>query len=372
METCSFLDYFEDIKDHRINRKKLYPCDELLLLTLCATISGAEGWSDVEDYGHYKLEFLRNYLPYTNGIPSDDTLRRFFRALDNKYFQEKFIDWAKSIIPSSSSVKLISIDGKTSRHSFDKDKSPLHMISAFSSEARIVMCQEKVSDKSNEITAIPNLLEWLDLRGAIVTIDAMGCQVEIASKIIDKGGDYIFSLKGNQGTLHEEIKLFFKDQQLLKENIDVCTTVDGDHGRIETRTCLVSNDINWIKEAHERWSSIKSIIKIDSTREIKGASSFESRYYISSIQLDASKILHAIRSHWAIENSLHWVLDMSFGDDQSRIRKGNAPQNMAIIRHVSLNMIRAVKKERQSVKRMRKISGWSDSAMHNIICQTKF
>ena len=372
METCSFLDYFEDMPDHRIDRKKLYPCNELLLLTLCAVISGAEGWSDVEDYGEIKLEFLRNYLPYNNGVPSDDTLRRFFRSLDAKYFQEKFCAWASSIM-SSSEIKLISIDGKTSRHSFDGSNSALHMVSAFASEARIVMCQEKVSDKSNEITAIPNLLEWLDLKGAIVTIDAMGCQFEIANKIINKGGEYIFSLKGNQGSLNEDVRLFFEDKELISgSNIDEFETVDGGHGRIETRKCLVCNDISWLTKRHKNWSSIKSIIKIESTREIKGLSSSESRYYISSIQKEASQVLHAIRSHWAIENSLHWVLDMSFADDKSRIRKGNAPQNMSVIKHVALNMIRNVKKERQSIKRMRKISGWSDIAMNDIICQIKF
>ena len=372
MQSCEFLDHFQDIKDPRINRKKLYTCDEILLLTLCAVICGADGWEDVESYGKVKLDYLRHYLPYKNGTPSDDTLRRFFRALDSDYFQEKFCQWVNSIT-SGEDIKLISIDGKTSRHSFDGSQSAMHLISAFASEARIVLCQEKVDNKTNEIKAIPNLLDWLDLRGAIITIDAMGCQYKIADKIKNKGGDYIFSLKGNQTNLSKDIKLFFNDQMLLQDiNAEVFEDIDYGHGRIETRKCTVVNNAEWLKKEYPQWHSIEAVVQIESIREVNNKITKETRFYISSKVLSAKQMLHSIRSHWSIENSLHWVMDMSFGDDQSRIRKGNAPQNMAIIKHMALNMIRKVKPPRKSIKGMRKMAGWHDICMNDIICQHIF
>jgi predicted transposase YbfD/YdcC len=365
-EDVNFLDYFKDIEDPRSERNQLHSVSEIFLVTLCAVVCGAEGWQDVEDYGRLKLEFLRNYLPYKNGVPSDDTLRRFFRAIDPEGFKERFVLWVKDFqeLPAES---IISIDGKTSRHSFDTDKAALHLMSAFASEARIVLGQEKVSDKSNEITAIPRLLEWLDLRGAIVTIDAMGCQHKIAEKIKGKKGEYVLALKGNQSTLHEDIRLFFEDEVLLRSGIESYETVDGAHGRIEMRRCSVTSKIEWLKENHPEWRSVQSIIKIESIREVKDQSTKEVRYYISSLAADAKKILRVVRSHWAIENSLHWVLDMSFGEDQSRIRKKNAPENMAIMRHVALNLLQAAKLKRQSIKRLRKMAGWDNPTLQRIL-----
>lgn len=239
------------------------------------------------------------------------------------------------------------------------------MVSAFATEARIVLGQLKTNEKSNEITAIPELLEWLDLKGAVISIDAMGCQKEIAKRIIKGGGDYIFSLKGNQSTLHEDVVTYF-------ENPDKCgyfEHVDKGHGRIEKRKCHVSYDIDWLKKRHKRWTNLESIIMIESTREIKNRTECEKRFYISSCEEKPERILHCIRSHWSIENSLHWVLDMSFGEDQSRIRKGNAPENMAIIRHFALNLIRSYKKKRQSIRRLRKMAGWSSRTIYDILQQ---
>ena len=235
-----------------------------------------------------------------------------------------------------------------------------------------MLCQEKVSDKSNEITAIPKLLEWLDVKGSVVTIDAFGCQYEIGNKIRSKGGDYIFSLKGNQGNLHDDVKLYLKDMEWDKNNS--CEDFDKGHGRIETRRCLVSNDIQWLRESHPHWSSINTIACIQSIREIKGKPSSEVRYYVSSLKNAAPKqILSSVRSHWAIENSLHWVLDMFFGEDQSRIRKDNAPQIMAVIRHLALNLLQLKKSQmpRQSIKRLRKMAGWADTVILSIL-QLKF
>jgi len=250
----------------------------------------------------------------------------------------------------------------------------LHMVSAYCTEARLVLGQEKVSDKSNEIKAIPKLLDWLDVKGAIVTIDAMGCQkgcqVDIANKIIDKGGQYIFALKGNQGSLSEDVREYFEDEILTKDMM-CFTSYDKGHGRIETRTCRILNDVQWLQDRHPHWSSIKSIICIESQRCIQNKTTSEMRYYIGSSCLSHERTLATIRSHWAIENGLHWVLDMSFGEDQSRIRKENAPQNMAIIRHMALNLLQLTKNQMKgmSIKRLRKIAGWNQQTLHNIISQ---
>jgi predicted transposase YbfD/YdcC len=239
-EELGFLDYFAALEDPRIRNNKLYTADELLFLTLLAVICGAEGWSDVEEFGKAKLDFLRGYLPYARGIPSDDTLRRFFRAIDPGKFQECFILWIESLeIPVDKGV--IAIDGKTSRRSFDKNKNPLHLVSAFASEARIILGQIATEEKSNEITAIPKLLDMLDIRGATVSIDAMGCQKSIAQKIKEGGGEYILGLKGNQGGIHGDVKLFFADPELTKECVHYEET-DGGHGRIETRKCFVTGE----------------------------------------------------------------------------------------------------------------------------------
>jgi predicted transposase YbfD/YdcC len=339
---------------------------EILLVTFAAVTCGAEGWQDVEDFGRTKINYLKQYLDYENGTPSDDTIRRFYRNLDPTAFEKLFRTWVENLAKKSDS-KVIAIDGKSSRHSFDGDGNMLHMISAFATEARIVLGQEKVADKTNEITAIPKMLEWLDVAGHIITIDAMGCQYEIADKIIKKAGDYILSLKGNQGTLSEDVKLYFDDKASTKTSTH--TDADKGHGRIEIRECVVINDVAWLRDLHPHWQTIKSIIKIDSSRDLNGKISKESRYYISSLNVTAEKILHAIRSHWAIENSLHWVLDMSFNEDASRIRKKNAPHVMAIIRHVVLNLLQMAKTERQSIKRLRKMCGWDDKILDSVIAK---
>lgn len=364
-----FLDIFKDLEDPRSAKNQLHSMSEILLTALCAAICGAEGWQDVEDFGNAKIEYLRKFFPFRNGIPSDDTFRRFFRGLDPEKFQELFRVWVKSIQPKIEQ-SIIAIDGKSSRHSFDSDKEMLHMISAYATEANLVLAQEKVSDKSNEITAIPQLLEWLDLKGNIVTIDAMGCQYPIADKIVERGGQYIFSLKGNQGNLHDDVKTYLGDEAILKK-LKPHKNYDKGHGRIETRTCWSTQNVGWLQERHPHWKSINSIIRVDSIREIKGKISSETRYYISSLTDTPEKVLSSIRSHWAIENSLHWVLDMSFGEDNSRIRKQNAPQVMAIIRHIALNLLQLTKNQmkRQSIKRLRKMAGWSDPILSSILSQ---
>jgi len=370
-EEVQFLDTFEKIEDPRSTKNQLYSVSEILLVTLCAVLCGAEGWCDVEMYGKTKINYLRQYLDYNNGIPSDDTIRRFYRNINPSEFERLFREWVNSLAKKAD-AQVIAIDGKCSRHSFDGDGNMLHMVSAFATEARIVLGQEKVDDKSNEITAIPKMLDWLDVKGHIITIDAMGCQYEIANQITKKEGDYIFALKGNQGTLAEDVKLYFEDKAFEKSNS--FTDCDKDHGRIETRECRVVSGVEWLRKAHPHWPTIKSIIEIKSTRDIKDKVTTETRYYISSMDAKAEKMLESIRSHWAIENSLHWVLDMSFNEDYSRIRKENAPHVMAILRHIALNLLQTAKKNQESFKRksivgLRKLCGWDEKTLDLVIAQ---
>ncbi len=370
-DKTGFLDIFGQLNDPRIDRKKLHPLPEILLLTLCAVICGAESWNDIELFGKGKLNFLRTFLPYQNGIPSDDTLRRFFRGIDSSQFQSLFIQWIRAWLTTEVANKVIAIDGKTLRGSHDGDQSPIHLVSAFASEANIVLGQIKTSEKSNEITAIPELLDWLDVRGAIVTIDAMGCQKTIAEKIIDKGGDYFLALKGNQSNLHEDVKLHFEQPTASAQaNMAMAETIDKGHGRIEVRRCRLSADIGWLNQRHPEWVGLNCIVAVESERHIGETVSRETRYFIGSKQdISAQESLTAIRQHWGIENQLHWVLDMSFGEDQSRIRQQNAPTNVAIIRHAALNMIKQAQRKRTSVRMMRKAAGWDDSVLASILSQ---
>ena len=362
----NFLDKFKSIDDPRSERNKLYSVSEILLVTFLAVICGADGWQDVENYGKSKIDYLRYYLEYQNGIPSDDTIRRFFRAVDPEHFKQIFADWVNSLA-NIVDAKVIAIDGKSSRRSYDKNGEMLHIVSAFATEARLVLGQEKIVKKSNEITAIPKLLDLFDVKGHIITIDAMGCQYKIANKILKKNGDYIFSLKGNQGTLLDDVVLFFTDTSHKKEFLS-CIDYDKGHGRIETRECHICNDVQWLREMHPNWASINCIIRINSTRELKNKTTKESRYYISSLESSKPEdVLKAVRQHWGVENSLHWILDMSFNEDYSRIRKDNAPHVMAIIRHLALNLLQRSKPKRQSIKGYRKVCSWDDSTLTNLV-----
>jgi len=362
-----FIDFFKQVPDHRVERQKLHPVEELLLVAFCGMIAGCDSWDDLELFGRTKLEYLRKHLPFKNGPPSDDTLRRFFRVLDPSKFEACFMRWVQSF-RLNLEQKVVAIDGKTSRRSFDDIGRAMHMISAFASEAGLVLGQLKVEDKTNEITAIPQLIELLDLSKATVTIDSMGCQTKIAEKILEKEANYVFGLKGNQSALHEDVQLLFKDKPLGTRFLSH-EVVEKGHGRIETRKCTVTEEIDWLKQTHAKWPQLRSVVEIESTREVKEKISVEKRYYISSHVADPILLANAVRQHWGVENKLHWVLDISFGDDQSRIRKGNAPQNMAIIKKTVLNLLRIIKKDRPrvSLKGMRKMAGWSNDFLDTVL-----
>ena len=372
-EKYGFNDFFQEIPDHRLDRKKLHSVPEILFLALCGVIANCNSWEDLELFGKSRLDYLRKYFPYKNGVPSDDTFRRFFRVLDPKIFETKFRQWIANFGLSVSN-KVIAIDGKTSRHSFDKECKAIHMVSAFLSEDRIVLGQEKVSGKSNEITAIPELIESLDIQNSIITIDAMGAQHAIANMIVSKSAHYVLSLKGNQSSLAEDVTDLFKN--IKDDQFESHEDVDSGHGRLEVRRCIVVSDTEWMKwliSSRPEWSSIKSVIKITSVITINDQTTTEDRYYITSMVDRAQKLLTAIRSHWGVE-SMHWVLDVTFGDDQSRVRKGNAPQNMAVIKKSALNLLQIIKNNypridgvRTSIARLRKIASWDNQWLDNIL-----
>ena len=373
-ESVQFLSYFSKLEDPRIDRHKLYSLNEILFATLCGVLCGAEGWEDLELFCKSKISFLKKYLPFKNGVPSHDTFSRVFSRLNPKQFKESFMNWVGSL--QEEIPELVALDGKKIRRSFDKakNKKALYMVSAFATESNIVLGQEKVDCKSNEITAIPKLLDLLDLKGCLVTIDAMGCQKKIAKKIVDQGADYILALKGNQGDLYEEVKTFFAEE--MKNNFkdvkhDFYEDFDKGHGRIEIRKCWSSENVDWIT-GQKNWRGLKSISMVESTRIIENQKTIETRFYISSISANARRTAWAVRSHWKIENSLHWVLDVTFNEDNSRIRNKNAPENISIIRHVALNLLRRHKeknKQRTSIKGLRKKAGWDNQTLESLIMQ---
>lgn len=336
-------------------------------MTFCGVIAGCDSWDDLELFGKTKIDYLKQYLPFKHGAPSDDTLRRFFRVLDPEKFEACFMRWVQSF-QINLEEKIVAVDGKTSRRSFDGENDAMHMISAFASEIGIVLGQLKVDGKSNEITAIPQLLDILDIEGAIVTIDSMGCQSKIVEKIINKKADYVLGLKGNQSSLHNDVKLLF-EKKPEKTKFSAVEESEKGHGRIEKRICTVTEDIDWLRSEHPHWKALRSIAEVESMRDIKGKVSVEKRYYISSHPGNPGVISNAIRQHWGVENKLHWVLDICFGDDHSRIRKGNAPRNMAVIKKTALNLFQMIKKNhpRISLKRMRKLAGWDNDFLNTVL-----
>jgi predicted transposase YbfD/YdcC len=356
-----FLDHFSALADPRQSIKVLYPLEEVLLLTLCAVLCGADGWVSVALFGRQKIAFLRRFLPFANGTPSHDQLGLIFGALDATGFQNCFIAWTQSLAQAIAGV--VAIDGKTVRRSFDRacGKGAVHMISAWSSAQKLVLGARAVDEKSNEITAIPELLDLLAIKGAIVTIDAMGCQRKIAEKVIDKDADYIFGLKGNQGSLRNDVELLFNEQMArgFKDiHVSRASSCDAEHGRIETRETFATDDIGWLKERHD-WKGLNSIVMVVSSRETAKGVEKERRFYISSLPADADKLAAAIRAHWEVENSLHWVLDVNFRDDDCRIRKKNAPANFSSVKRATIN---ALKKApgKQSMKSKRLIAAWDE------------
>jgi len=367
-ETTSFLHHFSGLPDHRQAGKVDYPLPEVLLLILLAVLAGAEAFTDIARFGERKIELLRRFRPYVNGTPSHDHLGDIFATLDARAFQLCFVAWVAAL--TNTPAEVIAIDGKTSRRSYQTkgSKEAIHMVSAFAARQRIVLGQVKVNEKSNEIVAIPALLDMMSIEGAVVTIDAMGCQRDIATKIVEKKADYIVALKGNQGTLREDVEVFVDEQKALKyrdATISTHETIDADHGRIETRNYTVIHDVDWLQARHQ-WPGLNAVVVVESRREINGKITDETRFYITSLVMPATAVGPMIRAHWAIENSLHWVMDMVFRDDECRVRTDNAPANFATCRHIAYNLTRKAP-GKDSIRLRRKTAGWDDEYLASLI-----
>ncbi len=366
VDAVVFLEYFRDLPDGRQSAKVKYPLDEVLLLCLLAVIAGAEAITDIARFGEKKLDLLRRFRPFREGTPSHDHLGDILATLDPEAFQRCFVAWAAALIGVPEGV--VAVDGKTVRRSKSKTDLPIHMVSAFAARQRLVLGQVKVAEKANEIVAIPKLLDMLDIEGAVVTLDAMGCQRDIARKIVDKKADYIFALKGNQGTLRDDVELFATEQKARDFKDTTVTrhqTLDGDHGRIETRNVTVVHDVGWLQARHQ-WPGLNAVVMVESVREIGDRIERETRFYITSLALAASVIGAYVRDHWAVENSLHWVLDCVFRDDECRLRTDHAPANFTTIKHMALNLIRRAP-GKDSMRLKRKLAAWDDAFLESTI-----
>ena len=364
-EAVVFLSYFDDLPDVRQAGKVMYPLDEVLLLCLLAVLAGAETITDIARFGEKKLDLLRRFRPFAAGTPAHDHLGDILATLDAEQFQRCFVAWTAALIGVPEGV--VAIDGKTSRRSKGA-KEAIHMVSAFAARQRLVLGQVKVADKANEIVAIPKLLDMLAIEGAVVTIDAMGCQRAIAQKIVDKKADYILALKGNQGSLRQDVELFANEQKasdFKNTTVSRHESVDGDHGRIETRAVTVIHDIGWLQERHQ-WPGLASLVIVQSTREIGDKVERETRFYITSLTLLAVHIGTFVRAHWAVENSLHWVMDMAFRDDECRLRTDNAPANFTTLKHIALNLLRRAK-TKDSIRLRRKLAAWDDEFLVSLV-----
>lgn len=362
-----FLDYFVDVTDPRVDRTKLHKLDGILAIAICATICGAEGWTEMAFFGQCKQQWLETFLELPNGIPSDDTFRRVISSLKPDEFETCFQRWTKAV--ANNHTDIIAIDGKTLRRSHDgiDGKSSIHIVSAWACENKMVFGQIATDEKSNEITAIPKLLEMLVLDGSVVTIDAMGCQKKIAKQIKDSGGDYIFSLKGNHGTLHEEVKLFMDDAIANNGSYDYSCDTDGGHGRVEIRRVWYSENIEWMQD-RQQWSGLASLATVESQRTSGDKVSTERRYFISSLSgTNAQAIGQMIRSHWGIENKLHWSLDVSFGEDQCRIRKGFGAENASRLRRIALNLLKHEKTAKCGIKIKQHKAGWDEKYLQKVL-----
>lgn len=367
------LSHFKTLEDPRIDRTKRYPLIEIIFLIISATISGCEGWKSIRDFGLLKLEWLKQFLPYENGIPVDDTIARVMRKLNTKQFADCFARWIQAVTKATDG-DVIAIDGKTLRRSFSTEdsKSAIHMVSAWSTANGVVLGQEKTAEKSNEITAIPELLNSLAIKGCIVTIDAMGCQKDIAEQIVKQKGDYLLALKGNQGNFHEEVASFLtiaKEANFKNIEYDFHEEVDAGHGRVETRRTYAIDFKKYKKHMPEglKWKKLTSLVMVETIRDGRDFRTMDTRFYISSCPPLAAPLLSASRKHWAVENSLHWTLDVTFKEDESRIRKEAAPENYAIFRHIALNIIRRNTSIDASVKRKRHMAALNDDVRTTLI-----
>jgi len=375
MYVTTFSTHFHDIDDQRIERTKFHLLHDILVISICAVICGADGPSSIEQYALAKQDWLNTFLKLPNGIPSHDTIGRVMAQIDPQQFQTCFMRWIQDIchlLPG----EVVPIDGKTLRRSFDTelDQGPIHIVSAWATTNRLVLGQIKVDEKSNEITAIPELIDALDLTDCVVTIDAMGCQKQIASRIRAKGAHYILALKKNQGALYSDVHELFhqlRRDQAPDETLDAYEMTDQGHGRHEIRRYWTTDTLDRVS-TRAQWSDLQAVGMVESERTLAGETTVESRYYILSLPSNAQTFGNAVRAHWGIENSVHWVLDVTFREDESRIRMGNGPENFAILRHIAINLLREETSFKGSIKTKRLKCGWNDAYLSKVLNMVPF
>jgi predicted transposase YbfD/YdcC len=377
--TLSLIEHFKDLPDPRVNRTKDHALIDVMVIAVCTMLCGGESFNDMEDFGKAKEEWFRTFLSLSNGIPSHDTFNRVFAALDPRRFLDCFLCWTQSL-RKAVHQEIVALDGKALRRALNKKETLKYVVSAWAESNGLVLGQLKVADKSNEITAVPELLRVLELSGCIVTLDAMGCQKKIAREIIESDADYVLALKGNQETVHDEVRSFL--DQVIAERLAPrrsgmkissaaaslvhCQTVEKDHGRLEQRRYYLSAQLDWFAD-RDQWEGLRSVGAVESIREVEGKKTVERRYYLASLPPNAELFARAVRSHWGVENKVHWVMDVTFGEDQSRARTGHAAENLATLRRLALNMLRKEPSKKRGIRGKQLNAAWDHAYLLRLL-----